>query len=60
MSDLAARLHVAYLSPYRLLCNAEGGLVRTGDTADSLMTHDSSHLTASGSRYVVGRFAGLE
>jgi peptidoglycan/LPS O-acetylase OafA/YrhL len=59
MAALAQRLGVDYVSPCRILGNGDGFLVRTGDTADSLMTYDSSHLTANGSKYLVSHFPKL-
>lgn len=59
MADLAARLQVDYVSPCRILGNQDGFLVRTGDTADALTTHDNTHLTVSGSNYLMARFPGF-
>jgi peptidoglycan/LPS O-acetylase OafA/YrhL len=56
MAAMGRRLGVEYISPCAILGNQEGFLVRTGDTADSLIVYDSSHLTVSGSKYLVSRF----
>jgi peptidoglycan/LPS O-acetylase OafA/YrhL len=60
MAALAARLGVAYISPASLLQDKDGTLVRTSDTADSLVTHDISHLTVAGSRFLVAKFPALD
>jgi peptidoglycan/LPS O-acetylase OafA/YrhL len=59
MYALSDRLGAEYISPCQILGNEEGYLVRTGDTAESVMTYDYSHLTASGSRYLVSHFPEL-
>jgi peptidoglycan/LPS O-acetylase OafA/YrhL len=56
MASMAGRLGIEYISPCHLLQNKDGVLVRTGDTADSLVVFDNSHLTSSGSLYLVSRF----
>jgi peptidoglycan/LPS O-acetylase OafA/YrhL len=47
---------VEYISPCRILGNADGFITRTGDTADTLMSFDYGHLTDAGSQYLVARF----
>jgi len=44
-----------YLSPYSILCNADGCLTRIGERPESMLQWDASHLTLAGSDYVVGR-----
>ncbi len=56
MAGLGQRLGIEYVSPCRILGDQNGYLIRTGETADSLMSFDSSHLTVSGSRYLVSHF----
>lgn len=41
--------NIQYISPWRLLCNEEGCLARTGEAAAHLMAFDEGHLTANGS-----------
>jgi len=50
------RRGATYVSPYGILCNAEGCLVRVGATVDSMMQWDVSHLTRRGSEFLVSRF----
>lgn len=50
------RLGVAYVSPCGILGNQDGFLVRLGDTVDTLVSFDSSHLTRAGSEYLVSHF----
>jgi peptidoglycan/LPS O-acetylase OafA/YrhL len=56
IAALCAQAGVEYVSPCRILGNADGFLVRTGDAADSLMTYDAGHLSVSGSDYLVAHF----
>ncbi len=56
MEALGARLGIEYISPCKIMGNQDGFLVRTGDTPDSLTTLDQSHLTTSGSVYLVSHF----
>jgi hypothetical protein len=51
------KVGVDYQSPYHLLVNTAGFLVRTGDSADTLTSFDSNHLTQSGSDYLVAHFS---
>jgi hypothetical protein len=56
MSLLGERLGIEYISPCKILGNQDGYLIRIGDTPDSLMTYDSSHLTANCSIFLVSHF----
>jgi peptidoglycan/LPS O-acetylase OafA/YrhL len=56
MADFARSAGIAYLSPYKILCNVDGCLTRVGNTPDAIVAWDSTHLTNAGSRYVVSRF----
>jgi peptidoglycan/LPS O-acetylase OafA/YrhL len=56
MEALCRRDGVQYISPCRIFWSEEGFLVRTGDTADSLVAFDYGHLTAAGSVYLVSHF----
>jgi hypothetical protein len=56
LAAMAVRQGIEYISPCHLLGNRDGVLVRTGETADSLVVFDNSHLTASGSIYLVSHF----
>ncbi|MDO8651354.1 MAG: acyltransferase family protein [Undibacterium sp.] len=51
---------IDYISPYLLLCNAEGCMTRVGDNVDSMMQFDVSHLTKKGSEFLVPRFHALK
>jgi peptidoglycan/LPS O-acetylase OafA/YrhL len=59
MQALSERLGVEYVSPCKIMGNQDGFLVRTGDTPDSLTTLDQSHLTVSGSVFLVSHFPKL-
>jgi peptidoglycan/LPS O-acetylase OafA/YrhL len=54
LREVANQLGVDYISPLAILCDQDGCLTSPSD--DALMQWDSSHLTAEGSRYLVGRF----
>lgn len=56
MRDLAARNGARYVSPYTILCNAQGCLTRIDDRIESMVQWDVSHLTRLGSEFVVDRF----
>jgi len=45
-----------YISARKILCNDSGCLIRVGDTVDSLVAWDASHLTRAGSLFLVSRF----
>jgi len=47
---------INYFSPYQILCNSEGCLIRTGNTGDSITAWDSEHLTYEGSNALVSKF----
>ena len=51
---------VRYISPYTVLCNADGCLIRTGDDVDSMMQWDVSHLTRKGSEFVVSHLWNVQ
>ncbi len=44
-----------YLSPYSILCNADGCMTRIGDRPESMLQWDASHLTLAGTDYLVTR-----
>jgi len=56
MGPFCRGLGIAYISIYSLLSGPDGFLIRTGETADSLVTYDGAHLTQAGSEYLVARF----
>lgn len=56
MNAFADRLGVAYLSPYKILCNQDGCLSMTGGDPDTVVAWDKSHLTRAGSDFVVASF----
>ncbi|EJL7016593.1 acyltransferase [Vibrio cholerae] len=56
MYTFAQLKNIDYLSPFRILCNQEGCLVRVGQENMSLTAFDSSHLTEDGADYVVSHF----
>lgn len=59
MRGLARRLGLQYISPCDIFRNADGYLVRLGDTPDSLVAFDYGHLTVAGSVYLVSHFPTL-
>jgi hypothetical protein len=59
MSEMSQRLEVNYISPYKILCDANGCLTKVGDTGASLTAWDVGHLTRSGSEFLVARFPRL-
>ena len=56
LAELARRLGVNYVSLYGILCNPDGCLTRLGDTGDSLIQWDESHLTKMGFEFVASKF----
>ena len=56
MKDYAKELNVRYISPLDILCNQDGCITRLGETSDSLITFDNSHLTRAGSEFLVSNF----
>lgn len=60
MAAFCRALGVDYVSPLRVLGNADGYLVRLGDTADTITSFDYGHLTPAASRYVVARFPAID
>lgn len=58
MADMSKRLEVNYISPYAIMCDANGCLTRLGDTGDALTAGDVGHLTRKSSQYLVAKFPG--
>jgi hypothetical protein len=58
LADFAKRLDLAYISLAKILCNADGCVTRTGETAETLTAFDIMHLTEAGSRLLVSQFPG--
>lgn len=56
MKTMCDRLGVAYVSPCSIFGGKDGFLIRTGDTADTLVQFDYGHLTATGAKYLVSHF----
>ena len=56
MKRFVADRGASYISPYTILCNADGCLIRTGTEIASMMQWDVSHLTRRGSEFLVSRF----
>ena len=56
MQHLATEMKINYISPYKLLCNPEGCLTRSGDNLDTILTWDHGHLTEAGSIFIVSHF----
>jgi hypothetical protein len=56
MESFAGRLGIAYVSPYKILCNSEGCMTMLGDSPDTVVAWDDSHLTNAGSHFVVAHF----
>ncbi|NVO17678.1 MAG: acyltransferase [Rhodoplanes sp.] len=54
LAETAARLGLAYASPYRALCDARGCRTFVGSAPAGLLAWDTGHLTAFGSDYLVG------
>lgn len=55
----ASRLHINYISPKDILCDANGCLTRLGETGETLTAWDHGHLTNAGSEYLVSKFPKL-
>jgi hypothetical protein len=53
MREKLAPLGAEFISAREVLCNAEGCLTRTGDSAASISTSDQIHLTEGGSAFLV-------
>jgi peptidoglycan/LPS O-acetylase OafA/YrhL len=56
MKELAQKYGANYISPFAILCDANGCLTRVDDRIESMMHWDVSHLTRAGSEYLVSRF----
>lgn len=56
MSQHFGNAGVTYVSPWSLFCNGDGCLTRADDTAESVVSWDTSHLTTRGSEWLVERF----
>jgi hypothetical protein len=54
---VAAAQDVQFVSPIDVLCDARGCLLTTNLTSWTPLTLDSSHLTTTGSEYLLGRIA---
>lgn len=57
LAETAARLGLAYASPYQALCDASGCRTYVGRPPDGLLAWDTGHLTVVGSDYVVRALA---
>ena len=56
MAQFAIQENVNYLSPIKVLCDAQGCLIRTGEAGNTITSWDSEHLTDAGSQYLVSEF----
>jgi peptidoglycan/LPS O-acetylase OafA/YrhL len=56
MQQFTEQQGIRYISPYQILCNADGCLTLAANSPDSLTMWDDSHLTIAGSRFVVSQF----
>ena len=56
MRATAQRHGVQYISLLNKLCNADGCLVKLGDTPDALVGYDQGHLSLLGAEFVVKQF----
>lgn len=56
MRAAAQRHGVQYISLLDKLCNADGCLVKLGDTPDALVGYDQGHLSLLGAEFVVKQF----
>lgn len=56
MASMCERLAVHYVSAWKIFSGEGGVLVRTGETPDSLLTYDQSHLTPRAAIYLVSNF----
>lgn len=55
-SDFARDLKVNYFSPMKILCDAQGCIVRVRESGHRPIAWDYGHLTETGSRFLVSRF----
>jgi hypothetical protein len=53
MRDRLVPLGAEFISARDILCNAEGCLTRTGDSAADISTSDQIHLTTNGSTFLI-------
>ena len=56
MRQKALDLGINYISPKSYLCDQDGCITRLGDTSASIIAFDKSHLTKSGSQFLVAKF----
>ncbi|CAF1232686.1 unnamed protein product [Adineta ricciae] len=56
METFANSIGVEYISQYKILCNSDGCLVRTGESISTITVYDLTHLTIAGSQFVVSQF----
>jgi hypothetical protein len=56
MAQFAIQENVNYLSPIKVLCDAQGCLIRTGEAFNTITSWDTEHLTDVGSQYLVSEF----
>lgn len=56
MRAAAQRHGIHYISLLDKLCNADGCLIKLGDTPDALVGYDQGHLSLLGAEYVVKQF----
>ena len=56
LEEIARTGGANYISPAKILCNQDGCLTMLGDKADSIITFEVSHLTSTGSIYLVSKF----
>jgi peptidoglycan/LPS O-acetylase OafA/YrhL len=57
VETIAANLGARFISTRDILCNEQGCLVRSGDTARDIIQPDTIHLSVAGSWYLVSRVA---
>jgi peptidoglycan/LPS O-acetylase OafA/YrhL len=57
VSEIAKRFGVTFVSPRAILCNAQGCLVRIGNTAKDILQVDNSHFGDAGSWFLVNEIA---
>jgi peptidoglycan/LPS O-acetylase OafA/YrhL len=57
MAERASALEIEYISPTKILCNADGCLTMVPDSPDVPMAWDAAHFTREGSRYFVNQIA---
>jgi len=57
VSEIAKRFGVTFVSPRAILCNAQGCLVRVGNTAKDILQVDNSHFGDAGSWFLVHAIA---